>query len=189
MSTIYIAGGGPSLKDFDWNLLDGKTVIAVNRAYEVLPNAQYIYFSDLRFWQWHRRALVNHSGEKITGNYRVTDNAVKKYNFTGSQGLEKKAPGLKTGNNSGYAAINLAYHLGAKVIILLGFDMCRSTHGEYHWHGGYPVKNRDASFSKMLRYFETIAQPLQDEGIEVLNACPTSNIKCFAKVAIEDVFQ
>ena len=186
MSTIYIVGGGHSLKDFNWDLLKDRNVIAVNRAYEKVPDAKWIYFSDLRFWQWHRKYLVNHKGRKITGNYRIIDKDVTIFKFTGSKGLEIKATGLRTGNNSGFAAINLAYHLGAKLIVLLGFDM-NVDKGTHHWHSGYPTKNRN-NFKDMIKYFETIAKPLENLNIEVLNASPNSAIECFDKVSLKDIF-
>ena len=88
MNTIYIVGGGPSLTDFNWDLLSDKSIIAVNRAYEKVPNAKWIYFSDLRFWQWNHKQLANHTAIKITGNYRIKDPSVEVYKFTGSKGLE-----------------------------------------------------------------------------------------------------
>ncbi len=186
MKTIYIVGGGSSLKDFDWSLLENEDVIAINRAYEKLPNAKWIYFSDLRFWQWNSKELIKHAAKKITGNYRIKDTHVEIYKFTGSKGLEVEPNRLRTGNSSGFAAINLAYHLGASLIILLGFDMY-SDKGKFHWHNGYPVKNRD-NFEPMLKYFETIAEPLEDIGIEVLNASINSKIECFNKVTLEEIF-
>ena len=186
MKTIYIAGGGSSLKDFNWDLLKDKDVIAVNRAYEKVPDAKWIYFSDLRFWQWNKKHLINHNGKKITGNYRIVHPCVTMLKFTGSEGLETKATGLRTGNNSGFAAINLAYHLGAELIVLLGFDM-DAPKGNCHWHNGYPTKNRN-NFKDMLKYFETIAKPLEDLGVEVLNASPDSKINCFNKITLKDAF-
>ena len=52
-------------------------------------------------------------------------------------GLESARDTLAHGNNSGYAAINLAVHLGAARIVLLGYDM--GNDGKVsHFHEGYP---------------------------------------------------
>ena len=48
----FVVGGGPSLRGFDWDRLAGERVIAVNRAYEVLPKA-IICSMDLGFWKLH----------------------------------------------------------------------------------------------------------------------------------------
>ena len=42
----FIVGGGPSLSSFDWSLLNNKITIAINNAYQVLPQASICYFTD-----------------------------------------------------------------------------------------------------------------------------------------------
>jgi hypothetical protein len=46
----FIIGGGPSLKGFDWSLLDGEKVIATNRGYQYC-NPDIILGCDRRFFQ------------------------------------------------------------------------------------------------------------------------------------------
>jgi hypothetical protein len=186
----YIVAGGPSLKNFNWDLLKGKNVIAVNRAYEVLPDADIIYFTDLRFWNWHHKNLVNVKGRLITVSENVEHNKIEKWTLTGKAGLDTRYHCLRSGNNSGYAAINLAFHMYAKTIILLGFDMKFSRDGACHWHEPHPVKTKESILSeKMLGYFDTISQPLKDLDITVINGNPDSAIKCFNKMKIEDIFK
>jgi len=186
---FVIVAGGPSLKGFDFSLLDDcENVIAVNKAYTVLPCAKWIYFSDLRFWEAHKIYLLKHSAEVITGHKRVNHSQLTKYKFTSPKGLDLTPGCLRTGNNSGYAAINLAYHLGARVIYLLGFDMCQ-TKKDSHWHDGHglPLKDRTLEL-KMLPYFDTIEAPLFDAGVEVYNVTgdPISKITCFTTLNQSD---
>ncbi|MCK5640805.1 MAG: hypothetical protein KAJ19_08410, partial [Gammaproteobacteria bacterium] len=152
MNTIYIIGGGPSLIGFDWALLAGKSCIAVNKAYQVI-DADYIYFSDLRFWLAHQKELRDTRATKITGA-KVEDSCLINFTFTGMKGLETKPNQIRSGNNSGYAAMNVAYHLGATRIILLGFDM-KFKNDKSHWHEGHEVENMERTYNKMLPYFET----------------------------------
>jgi len=186
LSTVFCIGGGPSLKGFDWSKLSGKNVIAVNRAFEVLGSAQTIYFSDLRFWNWYSRDLIKHPGVKITGDKRILDANVVNYKFTGTKGLDTTPKCLRSGNSSGYAAINLAVHMGAKNIILLGYDM------EYvgkvtHWHDGYST--RPGKIHKMLPYFSTLVEPLKELKIDVTNTNLKSSINCFPKASFDEVLQ
>jgi len=46
--TAFIVGGGPSLLDVDISVLEGKRVIGVNNAYQLLPNAPFLVFHDHR---------------------------------------------------------------------------------------------------------------------------------------------
>ena len=183
--TIYIVAGGPSLKGFDWGRLNSKRVIAVNRSYEVLPNAEIIYFSDKRFFYWHKEKLLKHKARKITGAV-LNHPDIEEIRFSGRGGLDRRPGYIKNGNNSGYAAINLAYHLRPSTIVLLGFDM-RFEDGNSHWHDGHPIKNKETQFEKMVPYFKTLALHLKAAGIEVLNACPDSSVECFTKIPLSSI--
>lgn len=182
---IYLVGGGPSLRGFDWSKLYNKTTIAINRAFEVCPKTSIIYFSDLRFWHWYQDKLIKHPAKKITGS-RLIHSDVINYKITGSKGLDLMAGCLRSGNSSGYAAINLAVHLGATRIILLGYDM--SMQQQYHhWHNGYATLFSSRCFSKMLPFFDSLKKPLERLAIEIVNACPGSKINVFPKIALDEI--
>lgn len=183
---MYVVAGGPSLMHLDWSLLRDRRTLAVNRSYEKLPTAEAIYFSDYRFWEWHRKELVRHQGHIYTGQKRIVDRRVQFVKWTGIKGLETQHNKIRHGNNSGYAAINLAVHLGAEEIVLLGYDM-KLCGERTHWHEGHPVKLRPRVFDNMLRYFETLVEPLETLGINIINASPDSAIECFKKATLEEV--
>lgn len=185
MSTWFLVGGGPSLIGFDWSRLVDRNVLAINRAYECCPQAQVIYFSDKRFWNWHGEQLKNHTGRVISGAHRLRVTGVESYQFSGVEGLDLTRGKLRHGNSSGYAAINLAVHLGAKKIVLLGYDM-RMVDDRAHWHDGYPVVARQNVFDKMHAFFETMIPQLKQLDITVLNACPGSRIDAFLKISHEE---
>lgn len=182
-----IVGGGPSLIGFDFTRLDKYNVIAINRAYEVLPRAQYTYFSDYRFWGWHQDGLLAHPSIKVTGSpINVNHPDVVQYKLTGYRGIDLRPGKLRSGNNSGYAAINLAVHLNARRIYLFGFDM-RAPEGVTHWHGGYLIKTKTTVYeANMLRYFPTSLKALACLGVEVYNVGIESKIECFKKIPLTD---
>ena len=186
MSTWYLAGGGPSLKNFDWSRLYNKNTIAINRSFQKLPNAPVVLFQDFHFWQWYEKELVTHPGLIVTCEKRITHPKVNIYKKSGPRGIDERPGYLRTGNNSGFAAINLAYHLGAKTIFLLGYDM-QFKEGESHWHNGYKIENYEKVFKKMIMYFESVVVPLEKHGIDIYNACPDSKIECFTKVSLGDI--
>ena len=90
---------------------------------------------------------------------------------------------IHLGGNSGYQAINLAYHLGARKIIILGFDMHRD--GGAHWHGDHPGLNvPDAHLTNWRSRMAPLARDLQNQGVRVINSTPGSALDCFEKLPL-----
>lgn len=84
--------------------------------------------------------------------------------------------GLPRGGNSGYQAVNLAYQLGAKTILLLGFDM-KGT----HYFGNHPDGLvQDSPFHNFIESFKTITE------VEIINCSPDSALTCFPYMRIQD---
>lgn len=189
-NTWFLVAGGPSLKGFDGNILNGYHTIAINRAFELIPFAEITYFTDFRFWEWYRDKILSIPGRIITSCPHVNHARIEYYKLTGKAGLEENSGKLKSGNNSGYAAINLAYHMGAKNIVLLGYDMRFSKEGDCHWHDPYKVMNEEKTFTeKMLPYFDSLVIPLEDKGIKVLNTSLLSAIECFEKKELSKILE
>lgn len=80
--------------------------------------------------------------------------------------------GVATMGNSGYQAVNLAYLLGAKRIVMLGFDMM-DRGGEHHFHGnhrGATLTNPNARlYRRWIDGFEKMHRLLKEEGVELIN--------------------
>jgi hypothetical protein len=104
---------------------------------------------------------------------------------TGDDGLELEPNGLRTGFNSGYQAINLAVHLGAKKIVLLGYDMWRGPSGDQNWFGAHPT-HLQTQFPVFLAKFNTITRPLAMLGIEVVNASRFTMLKAFPMMPLSE---
>jgi len=93
---------------------------------------------------------------------------------------------INSGNNSGYQAINLAYHMGAKNIFLVGFDM---KNGGKHWHGCHPDdwgNSEDAS--GWAKNFDKLAEDLDFMGVNVVNCTVDTALTCFKQDTIEGAF-
>lgn len=94
---------------------------------------------------------------------------------------------IHEGGNSGYQAINLAFHTGAKRIVLLGFDMQR-TDGKAHWFGNHPGNMQVPSpYADWLHKFEQLAADLKVQGVEVLNCTRETALTCFERVSLDAV--
>jgi len=187
-ATIVCLGGGPSLTQADVDAVHGRAVvIAINDAYRLAPTADILYGCDARWWSWHK-GVPSFAGPKfsIDPQARVWPGVVVLRN-TGTQGLERDPGGIRTGRNSGYQAVNLAVHLGAARIVLLGYDMSVGARGRTHWFGDHP--NRIVSpYASMLREWPTIVAPLAEAGVEVVNASRRTALTCFRRVALETLF-
>ena len=184
--TVFIIGGGPSLYKFDFNLLRNKNTLAINKAVQTCPWADILYWTDSRVYSWLKTDINNFKGDKYTIKPFNTPPEVNVLKNTGTEGLELDPIGIRHGNNSGYAAINLAYHLGVKRIILLGYDM-GNMGTQSHYHNGYPVNMtmNETYESKMLPTFKSLVEPLKKNDVEIINANPISKIKCFTKMSLE----
>lgn len=190
--TVFILGCGPSLAKTPVEKIRGKgRVIAINDSFIKAPWADVLYFCDkATFWDEYHEQIQS----MFTGKYLVTLSnqieGVKALRNTGTDGLETDPCGLRTGGNSGYQAINLAYHFGVSRIILLGYDM--SCHNQQlHWrerrrpqtvHGFTQTINRG-----MLPHFPTLAAPLQEAGVTVVNSTPNSSLRVWPYMPLYDV--
>lgn len=192
--TAFLLGGGPSLRGFDASVLRGRRIIAINNSWELAPWADVLYFCDVKWWGWNFAKVQN----GFTGRYIVTpsqqipDPRGRVIKLTGGTGLETDPTGLRHGSNGGYQAINLAYHLGATQIILLGYDM-RLSGNRTHWHDGHPA-TREAAYQQtlenaMLPKFPSIVEPLKAAGVEVLNATSGSALECWPHVSLDKILE
>jgi len=193
--TFWIVAGGPSLRGVDLRFLQREDVIAVNRAYELIEDTSNlrVWWTDYRFWWWHAAQLKElkharlHSANDRLGRHLQYPSSVRIWQLTGPVGLERAEGGLRHGNNGGFAAINLAYHLGARRIILLGYDMKLSADGAGHWHEEHPwgrLRSRTLK-EKMLPAFRGLAQELEKEGVEVINANLDSALLDFPRRSLQ----
>ena len=189
--TLACLGGGPSLNQDQVELLRGRArVIAVNDAWRLAPWAEVLYACDWRWWLKHD-GVPEFRGLKVTlsnscGHLDAYPD-IKIVENTGSQGLERAPTGLRTGRNGGYQAINLALHLGARRILLLGYDMKADAAGRTHWFGDHADWPTRASVfaGVMLPHFAGLATELEALGVAVLNCTPGSALDVFPKIPLE----
>jgi hypothetical protein len=184
--TIYIIGGGPSLKNFNFDQLKGLKTIVINKAVFFHQTADVLYWTDSRFYTWYKNDIDNFSGLKFSlkpGSQYTKDIKVLRKGV--AHGLEKDPHTLAHGYNSGYAAINLAYHLGANRIVLLGFDM-HNTNKDTHFHDGYPTRPAGDHIyrDKFLPGFKELEKDLRTVGVTVFNASTHSQLNTFPKITL-----
>lgn len=193
-ATIYCVGAGPSLNALDPKSLCGRTYIACNsallwsrdawgpNAYALSYHGAYIEENQAAY-----RAFHDGGGEVATIDPKVDMPWVHHLKADMPRGLCRAPDGLGHGLNTGHGAVNLAYHLGASRIVLLGYDMRICRGGLVHWHGG----DTDQAWryaTLFARAFLKIAADLKNVGVSVLNATPHSALEAFPKIPLADAF-
>jgi hypothetical protein len=192
-ATVVCLGGGPSLTKQQVDLAAGRArALAINDAWRLAPWADVLYACDWRWWQTYD-GVPGFAGLKVTlSNSRGHLDAwpdIRMVENTGTEGLEDAPTGLRTGRNGGYQAINLAVHLGARRVVLLGYDMKAAPDGRTHWfgdHADWPT--RTTIYETVMRpHFAGLVAPLARRAVEVVNATPESALDAFPKMRLEEV--
>lgn len=171
--------------------LHTKHTIGINGAFRLGNWIDVCFFGD-KLWYFDNAAdLQNYTGLLIgcpnflknpgwqqLKVFHVEQDESKPY------GIHKDANKVCWNFNSGAASISIAYSLGCKRIILLGFDM-QLVDGTSHWHNLYEKTTTDESFAKHLVGFDAIARDAKELGIEIINANPDSAITQFEKIPVK----
>jgi hypothetical protein len=193
--TVVCIGGGESLKAMkaDIGLCRGRTtVIAINDAYLLAPWADVLYAADEKWWKWQvkdkRRGplLAAFAGLRVSVDKKRARQTpphlpgVIMLRNTGGDGLDLQPNSVRTGRNSGYQAINVAYHLGPRRILLVGYDMRGG-----HWFGRHPDNSRP-NFHLCLQHFASLATAIEARGVDVINCTPNTALGCFRRMAWHD---
>lgn len=174
--------------------LHAEHVIGVNNAYLLGDWLDMCIFGDWNWWVVHRPLFSQWPNLRVTCCPKFEDQALCsregiKYlarDRDHKLGLSQNPRRLTWGGNTGAAAVNLAVHLGARQVILLGFDMGHENRGPTHWHKGHGHEKRQA-FELFMRTFPVMAREALSLGIEIINASPGTAIRDFPVVELREV--
>ena len=181
--TAVVVASGPSLADEQITLIEHSVVftIAVNNSYAKLQHPDVVYACDYLWWKLnHMKAKQNIPRRQLWTQDRAAAEQfqLSHIQWEGKDGLGKR--GLRVNGNSGAGAINLAYHFGARRILLVGMDMKPGPNGEKHWHPDHPKPLvQGQQFEEWRHKMNVLAADLKAEGVEVINCTPGSALTCF----------
>ncbi len=184
--------------------LRDRNVIGINMAVTIADWIDFLFFGDSDWFFRNRQKVDEAKVERVSCDdlfekerYRSIVKHMhkdKKKNY----GISN-VPGYVCWNkNSGLASLSLAYQLGAKRIILVGFDMdsdCIDSKDRYHIFGFHyeqktspPDKNkREEKFRRMKFGLPAIAKDARRLGVEIINANPESAIEEFPKANVKEL--
>lgn len=178
----------------------------VNRVAVDVPDLSLLYGCNYEWWRAYWHLIAEHKADKWSTNARAAQE------FGVNWIAERDAPGLSTdpsiihhGHGSGYSLVNLVFLMGAKRIILLGYDLkyprdydgrarfigtgrrhyWADRGGEYepqlqHWPSVHVAEG--VHYDLVRRYGEIAKQGV----IEITNCTPNSAIECFPMMDIAD---
>lgn len=182
---IICLAGGPSLSHEQVQLArearPGWKILVCNNTWERIPDADILYAGDQSWWRLYGDAVdARFKGEIWTGDrWTAARRGYQHIQVYAHPGLARAPNVVHSGGNSGYVMLGLAYHFGAKHIILCGFDM-QDTGGMSHWHGDHPLPlTQGRNYEAWISAMNELALELAVEGVHVINCTTTTALSCF----------
>lgn len=189
-ATVFIIGGGPSLRDFDFARLRGQKTIGCNAAYRLGADiCNVCFFSDAPWFQSNYGDLAQFAGRVVTHCEELTGDEPWLLRMRRMEdGLHHDAIGY--GGNSGCSAINLALIMGAARVVLLGFD-CKpgpDHRNQPNWHPFHTEVVSVEVFDKFNAGHREIARqlPTKFPKAKIINATEGSALRCYPFGSVED---
>lgn len=188
-ATIVCLGSGPSLTQSDVDCCRGRArVIAIKNTIDLAPWADVLYGSGAdaggQTWWSRRGPTLTFPGLRYT-----LDEQARRWasvlGFKQEDGLDLDPSRVALGSHSGFQAMNLAVHLGAAKIVLLGYDQKPDATGKQHYFGDHPAGNK-LPFELFRFRFPSIVAPLEAVGVTVINATRDTALDLFPKMAIQE---
>ena len=184
--TVFLLGGGSSLRGFAIDRLRGRQVMAINSSYRLCSWSQSLYFSDIDWFHNHRTVVENWVGLAATATqsgYGLPEKVLRLI------ALDRDDFGrgdicVKHGPSSGHVAISLAIAMGAARVILLGYDM-GIIGGRSHHHDDYQTESDKLFRDDFLPGFAGWNAAAERAGVEVLNCTPGSALTEFPMASID----
>ena len=194
---VAIVAGGPSLVGFDFERLRGATVLAVKGTIFNMPWADAGFGLDMpRYTEWRDRladvpcrvywAVPEEQLPRVGPPHSKNITFLRRRD---GEKLSEDPSEIYGGGTSGFGALQVAFHKRAKRIILFGFDYDGQYSSGFRHNDEHYEKRRAQSaenWRAWSNHFDIYIQHLNARGISVLNACPTSAIRCFQKVTLDD---
>lgn len=194
---IYIISTGTSLRGFDFNCLNGRITIGINRVIEYY-HPSIIHFVDVTAHTTHAKALRNYNGMIIVGqgagptpthdNIFEIGRNIDTFRMSESVAKTSKKVGRSFsdgwfGGGAGATALHTAILLGGDPIYLLGYD--------YYEKNGRHFDEYDESRNDKHLYFtsfESVEQISRERWLpRIYNCNRHSRLKCFPFVDIDSL--
>ena len=178
--TVVLIGGGPSHGRLDLRLLTGHRFIAINsscRKVQPIATAEDIlYFTD-NSWSEHYPALLQGwPGPIVTSNRNTKarlGDAVRRLDISAlTAAMQVVSDRVQA--SSGHSAACLAAIMGARRIVLVGFEG-QAVDGRTHGHADYRQHDTGIFVARFLPGWRSLAPAFERMGVEIVNATPAAD--------------
>lgn len=187
--TVFILGGGNSLRGFDFERLRGLTTIALNSTAKLWPEASMLFFMDGGWFRKNREFIGEWQGMVASiapVAKRAFPTKVLRVEIEHREAFPQ--PGIspiRWGRSSGHIAVSLAIAMGARRIVLLGYDMS-AIDGLTHCHDDYQNPDHEVYAREFIPAFTGWNADALAVGVDIVNATPGSALTEFPPVEIDD---
>ena len=180
-SDVFVCiAGGPSLTKEDADYASQRAqVVGINDAYRI-TDVDYLYASDYEWWQHHEDAVKDLDCRRITGKQDRKGLPDCVESWDAEHGADLTRPVVNFGSHSGFAGLHLAILLGAKKVLLLGYD--GKSGGKVHWFGKHPKPLRNTgAYERWAQLYGQTAHP-----VPIINCSRDTVITAFPRMTIQE---
>lgn len=175
----------------------GLKLFGVNRIFQDVPDLELLFGTNHQFWDYYLQlGLKDHPCEKWTNS----EEAAQRHGLSYIPGVDKSGVSLNPdrihhGHSSGFCLLNLAILMGARKIVLLGFDLRFAPDYDgrqqlvgsspRHYFSEYPpelqhwpkVSVQQGKHLELLKQYQSVAR---QNVAEIINCTgPNSILDCF----------
>jgi hypothetical protein len=143
-------------------------VVAVSDAYRLAPWADALASTDFSWWRQHPEAAT-FKCRKFSG---MVD-------YQNVEGVEKLAG--ESATNSGLLGVKAAVLMGAKKVLLCGFDLHSPGEHFFGRHGG----SLRSTTTQRMEAFKHQFERYQPRGVEIINCTPGSALRVYPTASLD----
>lgn len=191
--TFILCATGPSLTKEVVETIrpykDKFVIFGINDSYKIIDFLDEHYACDNKWWvTWgpdFRQKCPDLS------SWTQDKKSSKQFNLNWTAGKHEKAFSLDSnlihyGSNSGYQALNIAFLMGGKKFILVGYNM-QKVGNKKHFFGDHPKPlNSNSPYASFAKNFDTIQPEIKQL---VINCTPNSALTCFEKADLLETLE
>lgn len=180
-STVFVACGGTSVTPTHIEMLRGQKIIVVNSMYTLIPWADMLFFADIRWWRrecTERPAALSAFRGRIvtTSRAAVGDRLLRVKHIKPPPGIAPSTDCVAMARTSLCGACNVAVHLGAARLVLVGADNRDGKDGRAHCHPEYPWNRPPHTWKVKEKELYQLYLSLDARKIPVYNCSPISTL-------------
>lgn len=163
---------------------DSHIIFGINDSYRVIDFLDEHYACDEKWWQIWGADLRNKYPNLSCWAYG--DNAVqfgaKVIKGFHNDGLSLRQDKIHYGANSGYQALNIAFLMGGRKFILVGYNM-QKVSGKSHFFGDHADLKNNSPYDLFRKNYSSIQEPIKQL---IVNCTENSALKCFRMGNLEE---